>query len=93
MPYILNSERNALACSPSANYPCTSGELNYCITKLLINYVHTEGLRYDTLNSIIGALESAKHEFQRRVVDPYEDMKQKQNGDVYDSLEEDTTIL
>jgi hypothetical protein len=31
----------------------------------------------------VGALEQAKDEFRRRVVHPYEDLKIKENGDVY----------
>jgi hypothetical protein len=61
----------------------TPGELNYVLTKLVIQYAQTKGLSYSTCNDIVGALEGAKAEFQRRVVAPYEDMKIKLNGDVY----------
>lgn len=60
-----------------------SGELNYVITKLIQGYFKTNGGRYQQINDIVGALESAKAEFQRRIVGPYEDTKIRENGDVY----------
>ena len=60
----------------------TAGELNYFITKIIHLYQKNKGLNYQTINDIIGALESAKAEYQRRVVNPYEDLKIQQNGDV-----------
>ena len=41
------------------------------------------GKCYATMNEIVGALECAKHEFQRRVMNNYEDLKCKENGDVF----------
>lgn len=38
---------------------------------------------YQGINDIIGALEGAKAEFQRRKVADYEDTKIAENGDVY----------
>lgn len=61
----------------------TAGELNYAITNLIRGYFHQNGGRYQQINDIIGALESAKAEFQRRIVGPYEDSKISENGDVY----------
>lgn len=63
--------------------PRDAGELNYVITEALIGYLRVKGLRYATLNEIVGVLECAKAEFQRRIVAPYEDMKIAENGDVY----------
>lgn len=65
----------------------TAGDLNYLVTMLtqawLAAVSRESGVRYDQLNSAVGALESAKAEFQRRVVAPYEDRKIAENGDVY----------
>lgn len=61
----------------------TPGELNYELTWKLTKYIEFNGLSYQTINDIIGALESAKLEFYRRVVAPYEDTKINENGDVY----------
>jgi len=60
------------------------GMLNYCITKLVLGYLKVYGKSYDTLSDIVGVLEDVKTEFQRRVVNPYEDDKKFSNGDVYD---------
>ena len=56
------------------------GHLNYIITRLLLN---TEPVNYKDFNAIIGVLESVKLEFYRRKVSLYEDIKIKENGDVY----------
>jgi hypothetical protein len=60
----------------------TEGELNYVITKLLHQYVLSKGVSYKTYNDVTGVMESAKSEFYRRYVAPYEDAKIKENGDV-----------
>jgi hypothetical protein len=61
---------------------CTPGELNYIITKLLNIYTNCKNMNYQSINDIIGALEGAKLEFYRRVVEKYEDEKIKENGDI-----------
>jgi len=81
MPYIKQRDRNILA-SQGAQ-PVTSGELNYAITMLLIQYWGGGVKNYQCINDIIGALEGAKCEFQRRVVAEFEDSKIAENGDVY----------
>ena len=81
MPYIESCDRLDLTLSGAA--PETPGELNYLLTLMCQDYLRENELRYQTLNDIIGALESCKLEFYRRVVTPYEDTKIKENGDVY----------
>ena len=80
MPYIKQERRKALN-----NYGTmeTSGELNFALTKTIDSYLRYKKLSYQTCNDIVGALENCKHEFQRRIQDPYEDQKIKENGDVY----------
>jgi len=80
MPYIKEGRREDLDSGLSMIVP---GELNYKITLLLIQYMNAKGLNYQTINDIMGALESAKAEFYRRIAAPYEDDKIKDNGDVY----------
>lgn len=60
-----------------------AGELNYALTEVIRGYLIKHGQRYQTMNDIVGALEGAKVEFQRRVVADYESEKIKANGDVY----------
>jgi hypothetical protein len=79
MPYIKTKDRTRAAHSPE-----TAGELNFQLTQIVQDFVHRKGLNYQTINDIVGALEGAKVEFQRRVVGPYEDTKIATNGDVYD---------
>lgn len=82
MPYIIQDRRAEIR--PQAEYNAVgSGELHYQLTVLILAYLQEHGPLYQTMNDIVGALESAKAEFQRRVVGPYEDMKIAQNGDVY----------
>lgn len=81
MPYIPQEDRDFLW--PGSGCARTPGELNYQFTLLAKRYVETHGQRYETLNAVVGALESAKAEFQRRIVARYEDTKIEANGDVY----------
>ena len=80
MPYITPDRRKDLA---QGEVPQNPGELNYAITAGILWYLSTHGLNYRTINDIVGALEGAKAEFQRRVTAPYEDKKKEENGDVY----------
>lgn len=79
MPYVKQQYRDLLV----RETPKNPGELNYCITELLIGYIHDRGLCYATINDVLGALSGATQEFYRRVAAPYEDEKIKENGDVY----------
>ena len=61
----------------------TAGELNYIFTQIIRGHIDTYGLNYSNVNVILGALEGAKLELYRRLAAPYEDVKIKENGDVY----------
>jgi hypothetical protein len=85
MPYIRQEQRDELmnlqikiADMPAAN----AGELNFLFTLVVRAYIEKHGLNYQKINDVVGALESAKAEFQRRIVGPYEDKKIVENGDV-----------
>jgi hypothetical protein len=58
------------------------GDLNYVITRLCLKYLAAHGECYQTYNEIVGVLESAKLEFYRTHVAPYENVKRSQNGEV-----------
>jgi len=60
----------------------SEGELNYCITELLLIYMSPRDISYTLLNKLMGVLECAKLEFYRRFVAPYEDEKIRENGDL-----------
>lgn len=78
MPYIDQKRRDIIST------PETAGELNFMVTELIMAYIRNRGMCYQTCNDIVGALDNAKHEFRRRFQDPYEDLKIKENGDVYE---------
>jgi len=80
MPYITQERRKTLGVveSEAAN----AGELNYEITHLINSYFNINK-NYQSINDVLGALEGAKLEFYRRIVEPYENRKWTQNGDVY----------
>ena len=84
MPYINQDDRYILDLDLEHVLPNDAGELNYCITSLLAGYIERKGMRYQYMNDVVGALEGAKAEFQRMVVNPYEDKKIVENGGVYD---------
>lgn len=65
------------------------GELNYCITELLLAYTMRQGLTYGRINDCLGALEGAKLEFYRRLVVPFENKKMVEHGDVYEVSDEE----
>lgn len=79
MPYVLPTERVALEMTHQAE---TAGELNYLLSLVMLDYLDRHGLSYGTLNTIVGAVESAKDEFQERIVRPYERQAMIRNGDL-----------
>lgn len=84
MPYLNMGIRASLDEGRKAQ---KGGELNYQISTLLNNFVAMKGLSYATLNETIGAIECAKLEFYARVARPYEELKAKQNGEIYTCLD------
>lgn len=86
MPYIkqdLRRQRREIKHTGKTPKLDTAGELNYEITLLCLAYLDQKPESYETLNSVIGALESAKLEFYRRAIVPYERNAMHKNGDVY----------
>lgn len=59
------------------------GVCNYCISRIVAGSMKSKtGWRYKFLNRAIGIFECAKQEFIRRVVNPYEDKKIEESGDL-----------
>jgi hypothetical protein len=58
------------------------GDLNYCITRLIMKFLLSKGLKYENINAVSGVLQKIQQEFDDRVARPYENLKIKQNGDV-----------
>jgi broad-specificity NMP kinase len=80
MPYITPQDRLEVS---SGRFPTKAGELNYVLTGVLDSWLSQVGVRYETINAVIGVLECAKLELYRRLAAPYEDEKIAENGDVY----------
>ena len=89
MPYIEQIERPEFSPvahgTPSA---ITSGQLNYQICELVINFLEARQLlnrqtRYTDYNEAIGAIECAKQEIYRKLIVPYEERKIRESGDVF----------
>jgi hypothetical protein len=84
MPYIAKDKRPRIdALIPFvADHISNVGELNYAITKLIHTTIERQGVSYDQLNAVIGALECAKLELYRVVAAPYEGSKKTAHGSV-----------
>jgi len=83
MPYIKQDDRKTVLWDYRGRMPANAGELNYCISKLVHNYILRLGpLNYAQVNEVVGALECAKLELYRQVAAPYEDKKKSENGPV-----------
>ena len=92
MPYI--SQRSRRSLDPTIDAipvrGATAGELNYIITRILLRWLREGFAGYAERALAVGILETAKLEFYRRSLGPFEDTKREINGDVYDNkVEED----
>ena len=86
MPYIKQEKREKLDLAVEnlrqalgENYDI--GDVNYCASKLIWN-LFEEKPNYSKANELVGVLECIKQEFVRRKVNPYEETKIKENGDL-----------
>lgn len=86
MPYIKQENRvifSSLENEINKIDISSPGELNYLVTLLIKRYCSFNGNNYRTYNDIMGALTGANLEFYRRIAVDYENLKIKENGDVY----------
>jgi hypothetical protein len=58
------------------------GELNYFITMACLSYINSNGMKYQHINDVMGALDGSSKELYRRWFSKYEDEKIKLNGDI-----------
>jgi hypothetical protein len=81
VPYIRSEDRPALDVVLDKLHPgLSAGELAYIVYRLLLKA--TLGGSFVTFATMTGAVLAATREFNLRVVDPYEDKKREENGDV-----------
>lgn len=84
MPYITEDDKRQAADDYRDNVgPKNAGVLTYEFQETILEYLYRHGLRYQQIAEVLGALEGAKLDFIKRVVDPYEDRQKKANGDVW----------
>lgn len=87
MPYIPEQQREDIHFDMQEQgvdwTPENAGELNFVVSTFIANYIKTKGLKYATVNEMVGALECAKMELNRVIIGPYEDLKIAENGPVY----------
>jgi hypothetical protein len=80
MPYISPGLRSVLR--QENEKPKTPGALNYELTRLMLVYLKTKGLSWQTLNDISGAMTESLAEFRRRHIVPFEKDAIRRNGDL-----------
>lgn len=85
MPYIKKEKRaeiihNIYTMDDEFIENMKNGEFNYLITQIcLLRNMNS----YDEITDVIKVLRNVAHEIERRILDPYEDKKCKENGDVF----------
>lgn len=95
MPYIKQEERAKI--DPlikqltheiqAINSMAPDGALNYTFTQLLRNTLLAGKPGYILFERAVGVLECCKLELYRRAAAPYENLKVRENGDVYNYIE------
>jgi hypothetical protein len=59
------------------------GDLSYVIYSLIDRWIRAgKRVDFETLIKATGAAQAAVHEYKRRKIGPYEDMKRTENGDI-----------
>jgi len=84
MPYIKDKEKKKFAnlIDKLVLYINSKGDLNYVICELTSQFIAQTGVTYTRMSEKIDAVHDAEAELRRRLLDPYEDQKIIDNGDV-----------
>ena len=90
MPYIKKEDRekydaeidSIISKLSEQNSDSVKGHHNYIMFTLALKLARERGIRYHTLQDIMGTFECCKEEFYRRIVAPYEDNAIMRNGDI-----------
>lgn len=80
MPYIPEADRDAIFKGEKKIEK--KGELTYAVFQLALDFIGAQGINYQNISDACAALHDAELEIRRRVLNPYEDEKIKQNGDI-----------
>lgn len=86
MPYIKPDRRTPIDenIENLISHCTTKGELNYAVSRLIHRWISHKGKDYQNLSDAKAALNDAAAEFQRTIMDPYENIKGLENGPVSD---------
>lgn len=87
MPYITQKDRrryepDLLKLKMKMKQTTAKGDLTYLVYSLGLEFFKKRGLSYTNMSMAIGALTDAAEEIRRRHLNPYEDTKIIENGDV-----------
>lgn len=86
MPYLREQQARDDMDAGNLRPPANGAELNYSICRLIDQFLIAKGRTYATLAEVDAALSLSQFEFRRRIVAPYENIKKRENGDVFDVL-------
>jgi hypothetical protein len=94
MPYIKKEERTSSdLITELVTTINTKGDLNYVVCELVGRLcLRDGGLSYTSTSNWIDAVHGAERELTRRLLGPYETMKEIENGDVESFVELLTTM-
>ena len=84
MPYIEKNKRIEFMAEVDslADKIENKGDLNYVICELVGKLILKTKISYTQISEWIDGVHGAERELTRRILDPYEDIKAKDNGDV-----------
>ena len=85
MPYIDQEQRKCMseAIHMLSKRIYSKGDLNYAICEIVGKVIlDSEKISYTSMSEFIDAVHDAECELRRRLLEPYEDKKIKENGDV-----------
>ena len=84
MPYI-NKDR-AEKMMEDSEFPQNAGELNFYLSCVIAAYLEDKTPNYQTFCEVAGVLKTMYREYERRILDPYEALKQTTGADPYQSF-------
>ena len=92
MPYISRARREAFTLARNTLKSTrldSVGELVYMFCWMADHYMSQHIMNFENLNAVIGAFESAKAEFYRKMIAEYEEGKESTHGTVWKQWKED----
>jgi hypothetical protein len=85
MPYTKQKDRDEVTfyINNLRSKITTKGDLNYLICELTAQLIEKNGgMGYTNVSNWIDAVHGAETELRRRLLNPYEEVKKRENGDV-----------